>query len=87
MSWLKDISGEDPPAYTGDPGEAKVQDPNIPNRMVSDKPANRPFLAYVYLHRNLYLHLTNYKAIKNTAKSKRDYTTLGWRDRKNERPG
>lgn len=51
MSWLKDFAGGDPlPPYTGDPGEPKVKDPSIPNRMVSDKPANRPFLAYVYLH-------------------------------------
>lgn len=47
MSWLKDFAGGDPlPPYTGDPGEPKVKDPSIPNRMVSDKPANRPFLAY-----------------------------------------
>lgn len=49
MSWLNDFSGANPtPPYTEDPAEPKVKDPSIPNRMVSDKPANRPFLAYVY---------------------------------------
>ena len=30
------------------PSNPKVNDPTIPNRMVSTKAANRPFLAYVF---------------------------------------
>ncbi|TFK29272.1 cytochrome b5 [Coprinopsis marcescibilis] len=47
MSWLKEAaSGEPLPTFKEDPNELKVKDPSIPNRLVSNKPANRPFLAY-----------------------------------------
>ncbi|PFH52566.1 hypothetical protein AMATHDRAFT_56607 [Amanita thiersii Skay4041] len=47
MSWLSALSGGDPPAPYKEPDDTpKVRDPAIPNRMVSTKPANRPFLAY-----------------------------------------
>ncbi|CAA7259485.1 unnamed protein product [Cyclocybe aegerita] len=46
MSWIKEMAGgEGPPPYV-DKSSNKVQDPSIPNRMVSNKTANRPFLAY-----------------------------------------
>ncbi|KAF8803744.1 cytochrome b5 [Phlegmacium glaucopus] len=46
MSWLSGLaSGEEPPPYK-DTSTDKVPDPCIPNRMVSNKAANRPFLAY-----------------------------------------
>jgi len=46
MSWLAGIArGEDPPPYK-DTSTDKVPDPSIPNRMVSNKSANQPFLAY-----------------------------------------
>jgi len=46
MSWLKEMVGGEvmPPFELDDP---KVEDPAIPNRMVSTKSANRPFLTYV----------------------------------------
>jgi hypothetical protein len=87
MSWLEDVSGKHPAPYVPDPGEPKVKDPTNPNRMVSDKPANRPFLAYVFSDWSLYLRLINDKAIKNTVTSKKNYTMLGWRDSKKERLG
>ncbi|KAF5387733.1 hypothetical protein D9615_000060 [Tricholomella constricta] len=47
MSWLKQATGGDAPEPYREPSEdRKVKDPSIPNRMVSNKPANRPFLAY-----------------------------------------
>ncbi|KAF9468854.1 cytochrome b5-like heme/steroid binding domain-containing protein [Collybia nuda] len=47
MSWLKEAaSGNAPPPYTEPSSAPKVKDPAIPNRMVVDKPANRPFLAH-----------------------------------------
>ncbi|KAF8165107.1 cytochrome b5-like heme/steroid binding domain-containing protein [Crassisporium funariophilum] len=46
MSWLKEMAGGDAPPPFIDTSEGKVQDPYIPNRMVSNKSANRPFLAY-----------------------------------------
>jgi len=47
MSWLKQAAGGEAPAPYQEPEEErKVKDPSIPHRMVSDKPANRPFLAY-----------------------------------------
>ncbi|KAF8665816.1 hypothetical protein AX16_000259 [Volvariella volvacea WC 439] len=47
MSWIKDMSGGEPSKPYKEKEEApKVKDPAIPNRMVVDKPANRPFLAY-----------------------------------------
>ena len=47
MSWLAGVaSGEEPPPYK-DTSTDKIPDPSIPNRMVSNKPANLPFLAYV----------------------------------------
>jgi len=54
MSWLKELHGGtpaqpyvEPPANPGAPAEPKVRDPVIPDRMVSNKQANRPFLACV----------------------------------------
>jgi hypothetical protein len=87
MSWLRDVSGNPPAPHVPDPGEPKVPDPTNPDRMVSDKPANRPFLAYVILAWTLYFHLINEKAIKNIVTSKKNYTMPGWRDRKKERLG
>jgi hypothetical protein len=52
MSWIKEMAGgEAMPPYveTDSPSNPKVKDPSIPNRMVSTKPANRPFLAYVLI--------------------------------------
>ncbi|KAG6919324.1 hypothetical protein DXG01_007457 [Tephrocybe rancida] len=47
MSWLQAASGgEAPQPYQEPPGERKVRDPAIAGRMVADKSANRPFLAY-----------------------------------------
>ncbi|EKM80250.1 hypothetical protein AGABI1DRAFT_113450 [Agaricus bisporus var. burnettii JB137-S8] len=48
MSWLKEMAGGEkmPPYVENDSSSPKVKDPYIPNRMVSNKPANRPFLAY-----------------------------------------
>ncbi|KAF9008831.1 cytochrome b5-like heme/steroid binding domain-containing protein [Cyathus striatus] len=50
MSWLKEMAGGPAlPPYkepAGPSSEPKVSDPAIPNRMVSNKSANRPFLAY-----------------------------------------
>ncbi|KAL4264196.1 Cytochrome b5 heme-binding domain-containing protein [Pleurotus pulmonarius] len=49
MSWLKEMAGGEAPApykEPSGPSEAKVKDPAIPNRMVSTKTANKPFLAY-----------------------------------------
>jgi len=48
MSWLGELAGGAPPAPYVDDSTDKVADPNIPGRMVSNKPANRPFLAYVF---------------------------------------
>lgn len=45
MSWLKGLaSGEQPEPYV-DNSTDRIPDPFIPNRMVSNKKANRPFLA------------------------------------------
>uniref|UniRef100_A0A0W0G4A4 Uncharacterized protein n=1 Tax=Moniliophthora roreri TaxID=221103 RepID=A0A0W0G4A4_MONRR len=47
MSWLKSMaSGEEPEQYREPASTPKVKDPSRPGRMVSDKPANKPFLAY-----------------------------------------
>jgi len=47
MSWLAGlVRGEEPPPYK-DTSTDKVPDPSIPNRMVSNKAANQPFLVYV----------------------------------------
>ena len=46
MSWLKHMAtGEEPPRYV-DKETDKIQDPSQPGRMVSNKKANQPFLAY-----------------------------------------
>ncbi|KAF8974710.1 hypothetical protein BDZ97DRAFT_1900278 [Flammula alnicola] len=46
MSWIGELAGgQAPPPYVDDSTD-KVADPYIPNRMVSNKSANRPFLAY-----------------------------------------
>ncbi|PPR02474.1 hypothetical protein CVT24_002023 [Panaeolus cyanescens] len=46
MSWIGELSGGKPPEPYIDDSPNKVPDPNIPNRMVSTKSANQPFLAY-----------------------------------------
>lgn len=56
MSWLKEMVGGEvmPPFELDDP---KVEDPAIPNRMVSTKSANRPFLTHkAYRRRQEALH-------------------------------
>lgn len=45
MSWVKDVVGGEPSQPYIDHSGEKVADPYIPNRMVSNKKANRPFLA------------------------------------------
>jgi len=40
------ITGAEPARYVPPPDEPKVKDPNIPDRMVSAKSANQPFLAH-----------------------------------------
>ena len=48
MSWLAGLAqGKEPPPYK-DTSTDKVPDPSIPDRMVSNKAANQPFLAYVF---------------------------------------
>ncbi|KIK67970.1 hypothetical protein GYMLUDRAFT_36773 [Collybiopsis luxurians FD-317 M1] len=47
MSWFKtSVTGEEPERYREPEGTPKIPDPSIPNRMVADKAANKPFLAY-----------------------------------------
>ncbi|KAG6861189.1 hypothetical protein C0995_002816 [Termitomyces sp. Mi166 len=47
MSWLQEAAGGPaPPTYQDSPEKRKMKDPAIPGRMVTDKSANRPFLAY-----------------------------------------
>ncbi|KAG6833624.1 hypothetical protein H0H87_004251 [Tephrocybe sp. NHM501043] len=47
MSWLQTASGgEEPKPYQDPPEQRKVPDPSIAGRMIADKSANRPFLAY-----------------------------------------
>ncbi|KAJ3921832.1 cytochrome b5-like heme/steroid binding domain-containing protein [Lentinula edodes] len=47
MSWFKtSVTGEEPERYVEPDSTPRVQDPSIPNRMVVDKAANKPFLAY-----------------------------------------
>lgn len=46
MSWLPSLFGKEPEPYVEPSDTPKVPDPSIPNRMVSTKSANRPFLAY-----------------------------------------
>jgi hypothetical protein len=43
MSWISNMEGKPDPNFKDD--DPKVPDPVIPNRMVSTKRANRPFLA------------------------------------------
>lgn len=47
MSWLAGVAGGEEPSPYKDTSTDKVPDPSIPNRMVSNKSANQPFLAYV----------------------------------------
>lgn len=47
MSWLKTTFGTEPERYVEPEDTPKVADPAIPNRMVSTKAANQPFLACV----------------------------------------
>ncbi|KAH0587123.1 Neuferricin [Termitomyces sp. J132] len=47
MSWLQETAGGPaPPTYQDPPEKLKMRDPAIPGRMVTDKSANKPFLAY-----------------------------------------
>ncbi|THH21048.1 hypothetical protein EW146_g425 [Bondarzewia mesenterica] len=55
MSWITNLDGKPDTTYKDD--SPKVADPSIPNRMVSTKRANRPFLAYKeYRDRQQALH-------------------------------
>ncbi|KAJ6510246.1 cytochrome b5-like heme/steroid binding domain-containing protein [Mycena vitilis] len=57
MSWMGGLTGQEPPRYVPPADEAKVQDPHIPDRMVSAKAANQPFLAHKeYRERQEALH-------------------------------
>lgn len=48
MSWFQEAAGGPaPPTYQDPPEKRKMKDPAIPGRTVTDKAANRPFLAYV----------------------------------------
>ena len=49
MSWMKDLAGGEQPQPYVDDSTNKIPDPSNPNRMVSNKKANRPFLAYVFI--------------------------------------
>ncbi|KAJ7122851.1 cytochrome b5-like heme/steroid binding domain-containing protein [Mycena epipterygia] len=46
MSWMGGLTGQEPDRYVPPPDEAKVKDPHIPDRMVSAKAANQPFLQH-----------------------------------------
>ncbi|KAF7301593.1 Sterol metabolism-related protein [Mycena indigotica] len=46
MSWMSGLTGQEPERYVVPESEPKVADPHIPDRMVSAKKANQPFLAY-----------------------------------------
>ena len=50
MSWILNPDGDAPKPP---PEDNLVQDPSDPNRMVSGKAANQPFLAYVAFHQCL----------------------------------
>ena len=50
MSWLLNPRGDGSPALTDEDKLPKVPDPSNPDRMVSAKKANQPFLACVLLH-------------------------------------
>ncbi|KAF7330783.1 Sterol metabolism-related protein [Mycena venus] len=57
MSWMSGLTGQEPERYVAPPDEPKVQDPHIPDRMVSNKSANQPFLAHKeYRERQEALH-------------------------------
>jgi len=57
MSWMSGLTGQEPERYVPPPDEAKVPDPYIPDRMVSAKSANQPFLAHKeYRDRQAALH-------------------------------
>lgn len=69
MSWIMSgVNGEEPEKYVEPADSPKVPDPSIPNRMVADKAANKPFLAWVQsrvLHIPFYLTLPRYKAYRD----------------------
>ncbi|KAJ7162625.1 cytochrome b5-like heme/steroid binding domain-containing protein [Mycena crocata] len=46
MSWMGGLTGAEPDRYVAPADEPKVKDPHIPDRMVSAKAANQPFLAH-----------------------------------------
>ncbi|KAF7331758.1 Sterol metabolism-related protein [Mycena kentingensis (nom. inval.)] len=46
MSWMGGLTGQEPERYVAPEDEPKVADPAIPDRMVSAKTANQPFLAH-----------------------------------------
>ncbi|KAF8639745.1 hypothetical protein AX17_001007 [Amanita inopinata Kibby_2008] len=58
MSWMKELTGgEELPPYREPADTPKAKDPAIPNRMVSTKAANKPFLAYrEYVEKQEALH-------------------------------
>ncbi|KAJ7047776.1 cytochrome b5-like heme/steroid binding domain-containing protein [Mycena alexandri] len=58
MSWMGGLTGAEPERYVAPADEPKVKDPHIPDRMVSAKSANQPFLAHrEYRERQEALHL------------------------------
>ncbi|KAJ7067939.1 hypothetical protein C8F01DRAFT_1364370 [Mycena amicta] len=46
MSWMSGLTGQEPEKYISPADEPKVADPHIPDRMVSAKTPNQPFLAH-----------------------------------------
>nr|GAT46230.1 sterol metabolism-related protein [Mycena chlorophos] len=57
MSWFIGLTGQEPDRYIVPETEPKVPDPRIPDRMVSTKKANQPFLAHrEYLAQQERLH-------------------------------
>ncbi|KAK7061355.1 sterol metabolism-related protein [Favolaschia claudopus] len=57
MSWMSGLTGQEPPRYVAPPEELTVPDPHIPDRLVSNKTANQPFLAHKeYRERQEALH-------------------------------
>ncbi|KAJ7087244.1 cytochrome b5-like heme/steroid binding domain-containing protein [Mycena belliarum] len=46
MSWMGGLTGQEPARYVAPSDGASLPDPSIPDRMVSAKAANQPFLAH-----------------------------------------
>src|SRR6266702_4588142 len=75
MSWITNIDGKPDPNFKDD--GPKVADPAIPDRMVSTKRANQPFLSCVFhSFTNDYSPLSRL-GTKHTATSRQSYTPPG----------